>query len=145
MTMLEVQKADRKTRRTASAIVLVGALVGAALIAAADQLQPTLRTWVLQDPDVRMRVIILGLVLLTTGPAIGMSVFLWSVGRRIARAGRYPPPGFGVWRDTPVVTGDVASARGRMYQIFGAFLGTAGLLLAFFLWRMMVTIGMGAG
>ena len=145
MAMVEVQKADRKTRRTASAIVLVGAVVGAALIVTGDQLQPTFRAWVQQDPDLRVRVVILGLVLLTAGPPIGMSVFLWSVGRRIARAGRYPPPGFGVWRDTPVVTGDAAISRGRMYQIFGGVLGVAGLLLALFLWRLMVLLGTAAG
>ncbi len=50
-------------------------------------------------------------------------------------AGRYPPPGLRVVRDTPVVVGEAAGRRGRLLQVFAVVMGLAGLLLAFFLWR----------
>jgi hypothetical protein len=142
--MAEVQKADPRTGRAAAIIVVAATLVGALLITAADQLQPGVRAWVLQNPAARIRIVILVLVLLTTGPVLGVAAYVWNFGSRIVGAGRYPPPGVRVYRDTPVLTGEPAVARGRIYKIFGAFFGVAGFLLAFFLWRLMVMAGTGA-
>jgi hypothetical protein len=142
--MIEIQKADQNTRRKAIAIVGAGTLLGAVLITMADQFQPEVRAWVEQDPHVRVRVVIMALVLLTTGPALAMSAYFWHLGRRIVRAGRCPPPGLCVWRDTPVLTGRTAVVRGRLLATLGAVFGVAGLLLAFFLWRLMSLVGTGA-
>jgi hypothetical protein len=132
----EIQKADPDARRAGLLIVGGGTLLGVVLITMAGALRPDFEAWIKQDVNVRLRMVIAILMLLTTGPAVGMASYLWRLGQRIVRTKRYPPPGFRVMRDTPVEIGPAAVRWGRLAQTFAAIIGVAGLLLAFFLWRL---------
>ena len=140
----EIQKADLNARRTVLVIVGCGALLGIAMIKMAGALRPDLQAWVERDEDVRLRIVLAAVTLLTAGPVLGVAGYLWHLGRRIVRVERYPPPGFRVVRDTPVVIGKAASRHGRLVQAFAAVVGAAGLLLAFFLWRLFFLLRPGA-
>ena len=61
---------------------------------------------------------------------VGMGAWLWRLGWRINRAGRFPPPGMKVIKDTPVRTGVVARRVADLSQL-AAFscivVGTVGM------------------
>lgn len=119
-------------------------LAGAVLIALARRFRPEFEAWVRQDSSTRIRLVLVALTIFTSGPLVGLAVYLWRLGGRIVRAERYPPPGLGLMRDTLVVTGPAASRRGRLIQFLAAVLGLVALLLAAFLWRLVSVLGTGA-
>jgi hypothetical protein len=135
--MSEIQKADPKARRVGLLILGGGTLLGVVLITITGKLRPDFEAWVKQDVGARLRMVVAALTLLTAGPALGVAGYLWRLGQRIVRAERYPPPGLRVVRDTLVVVGQDARWRGQLVQAFGAVIGLTGLLLAFFVWRLL--------
>ena len=58
-------------------------------------------------------------------------------GAKVLRAEQFPPPGYRVIRDTPVIGGQAAMSRGRALQMLALWLGAASALLCFLLWRFM--------
>ena len=138
--MAEIQKADPRVQRTGLVIVGAGAILGVLLMSVAASLRPDFEAWVRQDLNVRVRMVIFALTLLTAGPALGMAGYFWHLGYRIIRTERYPPPGLRVVRDTLVVSGEAARRRGRLLQALGAVTALASLLLAFFLMRLLALL-----
>jgi hypothetical protein len=143
--MAELRQADPRARRTALVIVGAGILVGVLLLVAADSARPTFEAWVNADLPTRSRLVAAALILLMTGPAIAMSVYLWRLGTRAVRSQQFPPPGLRVARDTPVVTGDAAARAGRWIRTLAAALGAAGVLLGLLLWRLLSRLAAVAG
>jgi hypothetical protein len=136
MSAPEIQEADPKARRIALAIVGGGALLGLVLLSVADRSRPQFEAWIRQDFQTRLRITIAAMTLLTTGPLLAFAGYFWRLGRQVVVAGRFPPGDLRMVRDVTVVTGEAAVRRGRYLQACGAFLGLAGLLLAFVLWRL---------
>jgi hypothetical protein len=64
-----------------------------------------------------------------------MALYLWRLGSRIVREGRFPPSGVRTVRDTVVVNGRPAVWRGRGVRVLAGVLAVAALALPFFLWR----------
>jgi hypothetical protein len=56
-------------------------------------------------------------------PLAGAALHLWSLGARVVRAARFPPPGLAVVRDTPVLTGEKAVVRGRLLRGLALVIG----------------------
>ncbi len=135
MTVDEIQPADPRARRLAIAIAIIGALAGATLIALFESFRSEVRAWIREDFQARGKLVLLIAAVLTTAPLMTLAVCLWRLGGRVSRAGRYPPPGLRVTRDTTVATGPAAHRRARRLKTVGIFLAAAGALLAFFLWR----------
>ena len=138
--MAEIHKADPGVQRTGLVIVGAAAILGVLLMSIAASLRPDFEAWVRQDLKVRLLLVLIELTLLTAVPALVMAGYLWHLGLRIIRAQRYPPPGLRVVRDTLVVSGQAAGRRGRLVQAFGAVIGLASLLLAFFLVRLLALL-----
>jgi hypothetical protein len=134
----EVHRADPKTLRIAGVIIGVGVVAGALLILAAERLEPFFTTWVSQDLHVRSRVVFSALTALTVGPTLAVSGYCWRLGQRIVDEERYPPAGLRVIRDMPVLTGGTARGRGRLLQAFGVAAAVAVLMMAFFMWRVLL-------
>jgi hypothetical protein len=65
-------------------------------------------------------------------PVVALVIWLWLEGGRVHRAGRFPPPGAKVIRDTPILHGDAARRRAMVYRIFAVILGLlcAGTLIS---------------
>ena len=135
--MRETQPADPDARRTILVIVGVATVAGALLIGAAMRFRPALESWLQQDPRGRLPMVVAVMMLLSAGPVLALSAYLWSLGRRAIRARRYPPPGLRVTRDTPVLSGGAAERLGRALQIFAGVLALVAVVLVFFLWRLM--------
>lgn len=131
--MAEIRRAEPRSRRLALGIVLLGALAGAAVIAAFEQYRADLDAWLKGDPaDAR---VVLGVATAVVClPVLGAAAWLWAYGDRIARAAIYPPPGGALVRDTRVLTGPAAIRRGRAIRALAAALWASGTGLLVSLW-----------
>jgi hypothetical protein len=137
--MVEVQAADPRARRAALIVLAVAFVVGSLLLWALNAGQPAVARWLRDDPartTSRARLLLAGLALLTSGPALAAGLYLWRLGARIVSAERFPPPGLRMVQDTTVLTGDSARSRGRLFQGLGLMLFVAGTALALLLVRL---------
>jgi len=145
--MNEFQKADPAARRQAILLVIFGAAVGALLIAGFEHFREPFREWLLSEPAetarrVKLAMYVSGFVV--SAPVIAFAIYLWLLGARVLRAQQFPPPGFRVILDTPVVGGQGAVTRGHAMQILAVFLGLSAALLWLFFWWLARTISEGA-
>ena len=69
-------------RRLSVVIVVIGAIVGATLIALFSANKAELRAWVEVDPRTRGRLIVYALSVAVAGPVLACSAYLWFVDRR---------------------------------------------------------------
>jgi hypothetical protein len=135
--MTEVRRADLALRRRAVLLFVLGTVFGALLILAFERYRTPLRDWLLSEPEERARRVKLVLSLtgaLLSAPLVALAGYLWSLGAWVVRAGVFPPPGYRVIRDTPVIAGPAAEVRGRGLKAFALFLGMASALLWLLLW-----------
>lgn len=137
--MSDTQKADPAARRAAIAIVGGGTVVGVVLIAVAKRYRPEFEAWIEEDINASVRLVVVALTVLASGPTLGLAFYLWRLGASVVRADRYPPPNLRLMHDTVVVTGPGARRRGRLMQLLATVLGLAAVLLAFFMWRLFST------
>jgi hypothetical protein len=137
--MTDVRRADPTARWTAALVLVVGTCVGALLIAVFTRYRIPLSDWVLADQGAsaqRVRLVFLLLTALLSAPLLALAVYLWSLGGRVVRAREFPPPGLRVIRDTPIVTGERAVARGRLLKVLAVGCVIASAVSAGLLWRL---------
>jgi len=135
--MNEIQKADPDARRRAILVVIFAAALGGLLISGFEHFREPFREWLVSDPAETARRARLALsvsILVLSVPAIVFAIFLWLFGAKVLRAQQFPPPGFRVVRDTPVVRGAAAVTRGHAIQILAACLGVGAGVLCLFIW-----------
>ncbi len=137
--MTDVRRADSAVRRQVVYILVVGMLFGALLITGFEHYRIPLRDWILSEPGAfsqRAKAVFLVLALFLIAPMLALAVYLWSLGGRVLRTQEFPPPGVRVIRDTPVITGERAISRGRLFKVLALACGIATVALAFLLWRL---------
>lgn len=125
-------------------IVGGGALVGAILLLLLERFRDRLLAWAARDParvSGRSAIVLLVIAVLGAVPTLGMGLYLWRLGSRTIREGRYPPSGVRMLRDTIVVRGRPAVWRGGVARVLGGALLVAALALLFFLWRIWALLG----
>jgi hypothetical protein len=135
----EILKSDPTTRRRALALIIAGALFGAVLIAGLAHFREPLREWLLSDPhrfSSRMRFALMIVTAAISAPPLAMAGWLWAIARRVLRAGRFPPPGQRVIRDTPVLTGADAVIRGRILQVLAVCLAAVCAVMWLMYWQL---------
>lgn len=89
-----------------------------------ENLRPDLEAWLTEQPDTvapRARLLLAVGAGLAVAPLILLAAYFWSLGRRTLGAGRFPPPSMKVLRDTAVLVGPAAEARGRLLQALAVF------------------------
>jgi hypothetical protein len=138
--MNEVQKADPQARRRALVLIAVGAGVGAATIVVSRRLLPAASAWVAEDVAGRLPVVTFILSAIPTLPLAASGGWLWRFGSRVVNAGRFPPPGLRVVKDTPVFEGPTAVRRGQTLRAVGLALIVAALAGAVLLWRLLANL-----
>ena len=145
--MNEVQKTDPTARRQAILVVIFAAALGGLLIAGFDHFREPFIEWLSSEPAEtarRAKLAVYVSAFILSAPVIAFAIYLWLLGARVLRAQQFPPPGFRVIRDTPVVGGQGAIIRGHVIQILAVCLGmSAALLWLFFVW-LARTISVGA-
>jgi hypothetical protein len=135
--MTEIRKADPVARRRALWQVVLGAAVGAALILGLERCRAPLRDWLLSEPAElprRVRLVLFIAGSLVSVPLIALAMYLWAMGARVIRAGEFPPPGYAVIRDTPVLVGTAAVSRGRSLKALALSLAAGAALWWLLLW-----------
>jgi hypothetical protein len=140
----EIQHADPRARRLAILLVVGATLLGSISIALAQTYRPALLEWITRDPgrmDLRLTLISGVLALGVVGPLAAFAVYLLSIGNRIVRTERFPPPGVAMTRDTIVVSGAHARRRGRMMQLLAVILVLLASGFAIALWRLVSLLG----
>ena len=131
------QKANSASRRKAISIVIAAALIGSLIIFFFEKQSDPLLNWFFSDssqlvPRLKLFctiVAIFGALLL-----IAFAVNLWFLGDRVIGARRFPLEGQKVVRDTPILEGRAAMARGRVYKILAGFFGLTAFALCFVFW-----------
>jgi hypothetical protein len=145
--MTEIRKADPAARRQALLLLAAGTLVGALLIVGWERYKIPLRDWLESEPGElahRARLGFLLLAMALSAPVLAFAARLWRLGARVLRARQFPPPGYRVIRDTPVISGPAAVSRGRVFKALALCLGVAAVLMWLLLWRLVRTLGVGA-
>jgi hypothetical protein len=137
---LEQHPADPAASRTAIIVLIIIAVLGGLIIFATTALRPQIEEWVLVDVRSRLTLVIGLLTVLAVGPPLALAAYLFSFGRQVVAAGRFPPPGARLMQDTPVITGDAARRRGRTLQIFATGVGASALIIAIVLIRLAVLL-----
>jgi hypothetical protein len=135
--MTEVRRADPAVRRQAILLVVLGTVVGALLILGFERYRTPLRDWLLSEPGEQPRRVKLVFSLTATlmsAPLVAFAAYFWSLGAKVVRAGVFPPPGYRVMRDTPVIAGHAAVLRGHGLQSLALCLVVASALLWLLLW-----------
>ena len=144
--MNEVQKADPEARRQAILVIVIGAALGGLLISGFDYLREPFAGWLASEPAQtarRARLAMSIAVFVLAAPAIAAAIYFWLLGARVLRAQQFPPPGFRVIRDTPIVRGPAAMTRGHSIQVLAVCLGLSTGVLCLFIWWFAQTIGKG--
>jgi hypothetical protein len=145
--MTEIRKADPGARRQAWLLVTLGTLAGALLIVGWERYRLPFRDWLTSEPGKsaqRVKLVFLLIATALSAPLAAFAAQLWRLGARILRLRQFPPPGYRVIRDTPVISGPAAIARGRAFKALALCLGVAAVLIWLLLWRLAGLLGVGA-
>lgn len=137
--MPKLLTADPAARRQAVLLVILGAIAAALLILGFERYQTPLRDWLLSgpgEPAHRAKVVFLSLAAVLCAPMVMFAIYLWSLGGRVLRARQFPPPGYRVVHDTPVIEEQAAVSRGRGLKLLALCLGAGSVLLLLSFWRL---------
>jgi hypothetical protein len=141
--MAEIQRADPDARRRAIVVITVATVVGGIAIFAGERCWPVVADWLSSDPGrfrLRLATITTLAVALTAVPLLGFAAYAWSLGTRVRHQQRFPLEGVRLVRDTPVVSGAAAAARGRFMQVLAVLLAALAACVAALWWRFAVLV-----
>jgi uncharacterized membrane protein YqjE len=130
-----IRRADPTARRQALWILAIGVMIGALLIVN----RVVLIEWLASDHREfprRLTLVLAGVAVLYVVPLVACAIYIWTLGTRAVRTREFPPKRMRVLRDTRVVVGRAAIARGRVAQALALALAGAALVLALSLWRL---------
>ena len=130
----DVRRADATLPSQVLFYLILGTCVGALLIIGLERYRIPLRDWMMQEPAQRLKHFFLLLAAILTGPLIAVAVYVWTLGKKIIRVREFPPPGLRVLRDTPIIMGEKAIARGRLLQVLAVICATASVPSNLLLW-----------
>jgi len=141
--MNEIQSADPVARRKAVSLTIVVAFFGLITISGLKLYKSQLSHWLERSIDLQTpwMAVAAGFVLVL--PLIFAAGYLFSFGRRVCEARRFPPPGYSVIRDTPVREGRSATNHGRIVQVLAVLLAFAALTIPLMVWRVFTALAGG--
>ena len=116
-----IQKADAAARRReifwVIGVLCAGGIALWLVKAFQGPLEETFAHWLLHYPS---RIYLAFLLLLS--PLVWLARRLYQLGAKVRAAQRFPPPNVPVVRDTKILSGSAALARGRVLQVLGLLL-----------------------
>jgi hypothetical protein len=142
----EVQRADATARRKAAKWLVTIALSGFVLLIFSQSLAGDIAGWAFDDPAAvsgRLTVLVFALGCLTVTPLAVLAGYLLRYAGAVTTAGRYPPHGRPVLRDTHVLLGAPAVRRARLLRAFAGAIAILAVVLVLFLvqlWTVLETL-----
>jgi hypothetical protein len=138
--MPTIQRADPAARRRAVRLLVVAAVFGTLLILAFEYLFS--ETWLNEHVEFLLEnsYLVFVLFLLLGLPLVGASIYLLSFAGKVSGAGRFPPSGVSVTRDTVVLEGAAAQRRAWMIRMLAAVLVLVATGTPFFMWYLFVKV-----
>ena len=143
----EIQKADPRARRNAVLLIAVISLVAIASAPWLAEVAIQLERWISEDPGQsaeRLGRLLVGAAAAIAVPLFGLAFWLYRFATRIRRAGRFPPPGVSVVRDTRVAFGSAAVRRAWFFYFLAFYACALGLAAPIVLWRAFCAVAGGA-
>jgi hypothetical protein len=137
--MTEICRADPAARRRAVLFIVLGVFAGVLLMLGFESYRIPLRDWLLSEPRkfvLRVNLVFLLSAALLSVPLVVFAAYLWLLGNKVLRAQQFPPPGYRVIRDTPIIDGKAAVSRGRSFKVVALCLALAAALLCLLIWRL---------
>jgi hypothetical protein len=134
--MVTIQKADPEARRKAIRMICGAFILGVCAILVFDFLQEDFQSWLKKNIDFLLEhtIVVFFVSLLLVSPILAIGRYLFLLGNRTVRAQRFPPPGYGVVRDTVVFEGPQGIRRGRLIQLLSLFLLCVAGAFPFAMW-----------
>jgi hypothetical protein len=145
--MNEVQKADAEARRKAILVLIFAAALGGLLLSGFDHFGAMFREWLTSEPAEtarRAKQVLSVSILVLSVPVITFAIYFWLLGKKVLLAQQFPPPGYRVILDTPIVRGAAAVTRGHAIQILAVGIGAGAAVLALFVVWFAQTMGQGS-
>lgn len=139
----KIQPADPAARRLGQVLVALGIVLGGAVVYAFTAGSDAVSGWLvarLGSEATRGRTLG-GIAVALAAPLVLLAAWLHWQGGRVLAARRYPPPGSRVMRDTPILEGREALARGQLMRVIAAMLAGGALLVSVMLWRLGALLG----
>ena len=127
-----LQGADSATRRRVVKLLALAAFSGSLVSIGVAHYREAVHEWALSDaadPGGRVQVLFVLASAMLSLPLLAFAVYLWRLGARVQFAKRFPPPGYRVIRDTPVLVGKAAVTRARSLKLLALCLMVAAALL----------------
>ena len=131
-----IQQADPGARRQAIVVLCVATLLGLSAILAFEYYQADFQSWLEKNIGFLAEhtiLVFVGSVLLIS-PVLAVAIYLLLLGRRTVRGQRFPPPGYAVARDTPVLRDSQAIQRGYLIQMLSWLVLCCAGSIPFVLW-----------
>lgn len=132
--MAETHRADHQSRKLAIVAVIMVLIGGLVLWMVFDEWMAEVRSLPIEAAKQslsRVYVLCMGIMILCVC-VVGWHC--WWVGERVRQTMRFPPPDAKVVRDTVVLSGQAAAARGRMLKVFGVILMFCAMALGVMSW-----------
>ena len=132
----KIQPADPGARRKSLWLLCIATIIGACFILAIEFFREDIQQWLQRNLDYLLEnsIIVFFVSLALMVPILVGEIYLLLLGNRTVRAKRFPPPGYPVVRDTPVLEGAPGLRRGRVMQALSLLLLFGTAAVPFVLW-----------
>lgn len=132
--MAEIQRADDQSRKFAIVAVIMLLIGGVVFWMVFDEWMSELRDLPIEEAKQSLsRAFLLCMGIMIVCVCI-VGWHCWWVGERVRQTLRFPPPDAKVVRDTVVLLGQAAVARGRLLKVFGVILMFCAMALGVMSW-----------
>jgi hypothetical protein len=123
--MSEIQAADSGARKYILWLIVIVTIFALGALILSDRYESPFMDWLNSDAarlEQKLNwVLIVFLVPLL--PLLVVIVYFWRFGSAVIGSRRFPPPGYSVIRDTPVIEGNKAKTRGALIKLIAIVLG----------------------
>ena len=136
MSTEKIQPADPGARRKSLWLIGIATIIGAGLILAFEFFREDIQQWLERNIDYLLEnsIIVFFFSLALIAPILVGETYLLLLGNRTVRAKRFPPPGYAVVRNTPILEGARGLRRGRIIQALSLLLLFSTAAIPFVLW-----------
>jgi len=122
--MGKIQRADPDTRRWAFWLTFVVFALGSASLFGVLANISSMEAWLEENLAYLLDNVYLTVIcaFIIVSPVIAGAVYLLILGNRTIKEGQFPPDGYAVSRDSPLIEGPDARTRGRIIQFLSVIL-----------------------